>query len=600
MLRLVPKTCLLASIFLLQLFSVGFALSAASFNFPPSQSSRKLEDYVAKTSGGAAIATAHPLASEAAMEMIKKGGNAADAAVAASFVISVVRPQSTGIGGGGFLIYHDAKSIQQRVYDFRERAPAAATRDMYLDKDGNPKNFEFNGHKLKDASVNGHLSVGIPGLVRGLEEFHQHYGKLKFSEVISPAIRAARDGFTVYPSLAEDIEERREVLNAFPSSSKIFIPNGKPLVVGDQLVQSDLAKTLELIAEQGSSSFYTGKISELILAEMKRGGGIINAKDLADYRVKERQAVEGRFGEFKIISMPPPSSGGAHIIQMLNMMSELKIANKKRHEPQTLHLIAETMRRAFADRAELLGDTDFIKLPLRGILNPDYAKSLAKGIQYDAITPSSQFKKSNAWSFESDSTTHLSVVDDEGNAVSSTQTINYSFGSCVVAEGTGIVLNDEMDDFSMKPGVPNAYGLIGSEANAIAAGKTMLSSMSPTIVLNKDNKVHLVVGSPGGPRIISATFQTILNSLAFKMSPQESVHSLRIHHQWMPDKLRIERAYGETIVNQLKKFGHDVELTDQIGDVQAIMRHKNGWIAVSDTRSEGKPATTSVTGKIKK
>jgi gamma-glutamyltranspeptidase/glutathione hydrolase len=600
MFRTSQKICMTALFGLFALGRLAAANTDTSLNFSPSETQRSIDDYVAKTPRGAAIATAHPLASEAAMAMIRKGGNAADAAVAASFVISVVRPQSTGIGGGGFLIYHDAKSTRQRVYDFRERAPAAATRDMYLDKDGNPKEFEFNGHKLKDPSVNGHLSIGIPGLVKGLKEFHQQNGKLKFSEVVAPAIDAARSGFMVYPSLAEDIAERREILAAYPASAKIFIPNGKPLVVGDRLVQADLASTLDLVATQGSDAFYTGKIGQLILAEIKRGGGIITAEDLSNYKVKERKAVEGQFGPFKIISMPPPSSGGAHIIQMLNMMSELQIAKLKRHAPQTLHLIAETMRRAFADRAELLGDTEFVKLPLKGIVNPSYAKFLASGINRLTATPSSQIKKSNAWNFESDSTTHLSVVDADGNAVSSTQTINYSFGSCVVAEGTGIVLNDEMDDFSIKPGVPNAYGLVGSEANAIAAGKTMLSSMSPTIVLNKNKQVHLVAGSPGGPRIISATFQTILNSLAFEMKPQDAVHALRIHHQWMPDKLRIERAYGDAMVTELKKFGHEIEFSDQIGDVQAIMRDNDGWIAVSDTRSEGRPATESIAGKIKK
>ncbi len=571
------------------LFVATACVSSESWFFKPVEPTRLRSDFQAEGNTGA-VATAHPLASEAAMEILKSGGNAVDAAVAASFVISVVRPQSTGIGGGGFLVLHDARQNKDLTYDFRERAPRKATRDMFVDKAGQPIPYERKGVKLADASVNGHLSVGTPGLIAGLEMVLKNHGTKTLAEVMAASIRIASNGFVVYQGLAEAIEERKDVLGAFADSRKIFMPNNAPLKAGDKLVQADLAKTLQQISDGGGSAFYKGKVAQALSAEMKRGGGIMSEQDLAEYQVKVRAPVVGSFRGKRIVSMPPPSSGGVHIIQMLNMFELFDLKKQGHTNPKTLHIIAEVMRRAFADRAELLGDPDFTKVPVRGLLSKAYAKSLVQSIDLNKATPSSSLGKSRAAQFESSSTTHISVVDGKGNAVATTQTINYTFGSGVVAEGTGIVLNDEMDDFSIKPGVPNAYGLIGSEANAVAPLKTMLSSMSPTIVTDDAGNVEMVVGSPGGPRIISATMLTILNVIEFNMPLLDAVHHARVHHQWMPDMLRIEpKMIPADVQKSLESFGHKLKEVEEIGDVQAIRREGNKWTAVSDTRSEGRP-----------
>jgi gamma-glutamyltranspeptidase / glutathione hydrolase len=557
--------------------------------YEPSQIHRKRADYIAQGQNGA-VATAHPLATQAAIDVLKNGGNAADAAIAASFVISVVRPQSTGIGGGGFIIYHNAKTRTQQAIDCRERAPKAATRDMYINEKGAPIGFSYKGSVFSSASRDGHLAVGIPGLVKGLEKFHQQNGSLPFEELLQYAIEAAQNGFKVYQSLEAAINYRLKLLEAFEETKATFVPNGKPLKKGDLLIQKNLAKSLRAIAKNGSRVFYEGWIAKAIVSEMQRGKGILNLRDLKNYQVKFRQPIVGHFQEYKIVSMPPPSSGGIHIVQMLNMLKNEDFKKLRPHSTKTLHLITEVMRRAFADRAELLGDPDYTNVPQKGLLSDKYALKLRASIDMKSATVSKSMSKSNAGFFESNSTTHISIVDRDGNAFSSTQTINYSFGSGVIAKGTGIILNDEMDDFSIKPGVPNAYGLVGSEANAVAAYKTMLSSMSPTIVFDSNNLVKMVVGSPGGPRIISATFQTILNTLAFKMPFDLAVHSKRIHHQWLPDLLRVEPGLlKKETRKQLRAKGHQIKEIRAIGDVQAIFRTEKGWMAVSDTRSEGKP-----------
>lgn len=555
--------------------------------FSPVQSSRSVASFQATGISGA-IATSHPLASQAAIEVLKEGGNANDAAIAASFVISVVRPQSTGIGGGGFLISHDQRSGQNRVFDFRERAPQTAKRDMYLDENKNPKGQLYLGKLIPNASMNGHLSAGVPGIVKGLHAVHQSGGRLPWKRLVRPAIDIARLGFPVYEGLAEAILERRDILQHFASSRALLFPGGQPLKTGDILRQPELAWTLEQIAANGADGFYKGKVAEHIVNEMKHG--ILSAEDLQRYSVKERRPVQGTFRGYSIVSMPPPSSGGVHIIQMLNMLEGDALEARPRHDPANVHLISEVMRRAFADRAELLGDSDFVKVPVAGLLSKKYAAQQRGTISLEKSTASANIGKSLAPGHESSSTTHISVVDRDGNAVSTTQTVNYTFGSCVLIPGAGFFMNDEMDDFSIKPGVPNAFGLIGGDANSIVAGKTMLSSMSPTIVLDKSGKVALVVGSPGGPRIISATFQTILNFLAFRMPIDQAVHTFRIHHQWMPDILKVEKnALTEKALLELTAKGHKTEVIERIGDVQAIARTSDGWTAVSDTRSEGKP-----------
>ena len=558
--------------------------------FPPRQSGRQAADFRAVAQKGMVVA-AHPWASQAGAQMLEKGGNAVDAATAASFVISVVRPHSTGLGGGGFMLYFDHGTKETSVVDFRERAPKASHKTMYLDQHGDVKQVYYDKKVVQNPSVNGHLAVAIPGLVKGLIETQAKYGKLPLATVMAPAIKAATLGFPVYPTLADALEERKEILAIYPSSVKVFFKEGRVLRLGELLVQSDLAKTLTQISEQGEKIFYQGAIGDKILAEIKRGNGIITAADLKNYSVLKRTAVKGTYRGNQVVSMPPPSSGGTHIIEMLNMLEGDDVAALGPNSLEYTHLLTEVMRRAFADRSTYMGDPEFVKIPLDMLLSKDYARDLRKSIDPIHATPSTALRNPTRTIKESPSTTHISVVDRWGNAVSTTQTINYSFGSCVVAEGTGIVLNDEMDDFSIKPGTANAFGLVQGEANAIAANKTPLSSMSPTFVFDKNGEILLVAGSPGGPKIISATLQTMINVIDFKLPLLDAVHALRIHHQWLPDQLKVEpnRLSAEDSLT-LKNRGHTVTPTESIGEVQAILRTADGtWEGVSDSRAEGVP-----------
>ncbi len=565
------------------------ATAAAPRLVAPSDPTRSRDSYVAK-SRKAMVAAAHPLASEAGLKILQEGGNAMDAAVAASFAISVVRPQSTGLGGGGFLVAYEAAKKHTDVFDFRERAPLKATRDMYLDAKGEPTSFRYEGVEVPNSSVNGHLAVGVPGLVKGLLEVHAKYGKLPLGKVMAPAILIAESGFPVYKGLAEALEERQDVLKVFPGTKKIFFRQGKPLKLGDVLIQRDLAWTLKRIAAKGAAGFYKGEVAKRLVAEMQRGKGLVTQKDLDQYTVKHQEPVVGTYRGYQIVSMPPPSSGGVHVIEILNMLAGDDYGGLRYGSTASVHLLAESMRRAFADRAEYLGDPEFVKVPLKGLVSPAYAKDLRKSIDTSKATPSTTVKAGQPMAYESASTSHISVVDGAGNAVSTTQTVNWSFGSGVVADGTGIVLNDEMDDFAKKPGVPNAFGLVGNDANAIAARKTMLSSMSPTLVFGEGGKLRLVVGSPGGPRIISATLQTIINVIDHKMTLPDAVHASRIHHQWLPDELKIEKdGLAAGVRDDLEKMGHKVVEGGAIGDVQAIEVTPEGLVGVSDTRSEGMP-----------
>lgn len=533
------------------------------------------------------VVAAHPLASEAGVEIMESGGNAVDAAIAASFVISVVRPQSTGIGGGGFMLLHDARTTQTSAFDFRERAPARATPELY-------RNLPA------PATMDGPMSVATPGLVTGLAEIHKSLGKLPWASVVRPAIKIARDGFTVYPQLASALMERSDVLQKYPASTRIFFRDGRPLRAGETLVQNDLAATLTRIAVHGGSEFRTGETARRIASAVQKAGGPLHQSDLHRYRMLKRSPVTGDFKNHKIISMPPPSSGGVHAIEILNILrnDQEKIAASGFASTIHWHLMAEAMRRAFADRAAFMGDPDFVKVPLARLLSLDHAEKWQRTINPAQATPSRSLDvKSASVTKESESTTHISVIDAEGNAVATTQTINFTFGSCMVAEGTGVVLNDEMDDFARAGSQPNAFGLVGNAANEVAPGKTPLSSMTPTIILAPTGKVSMVVGSPGGPRIISATMQTIFNRIVLGMSPADSVHAPRIHHQWIPDKLFIETKWAppET-VRALSRMGHAVEPAERIGDVQAIFIEDTGSqlsrTGVSDTRSDGRPRIT--------
>ncbi len=548
------------------------------------------DEQIRKSPDGA-VASAHPLASLAGASMLKRGGNAVDAALAASFVISVVRPQSTGIGGGGFLLFHDADKAKQKVFDFRERAPGRATVDMFLAKNGDYKDLKFEGIKIPNPAVDGHLSVAVPGLVKGLLEVHERYGKLDRQTVMAPAIDIAEKGFDVYPALARDIRSRESVLKIFPASRKIFLPKGQPLKAWDRLIQKDLAATLKAISRLGSAALYEGEIAQKIIAEIKKGQGILSAADLKAYKMIERIPVSGHYRKSRIVSMPPPSSGGTHIIEMLNMLEPYDLSKMNPRGSEYLHLLSEVMRRAFADRAQEMGDSDFVEVPVARLTSKKHALKLMESFNTEQATDSGLFKKVTS-SGESPSTTHISVIDKWGNAVATTQTVNYSFGSCVVADGTGIVLNDEMDDFTTKPGAQNVFGLVTGDKNNIKPWKTPLSSMSPTFVFDESGKPLMVTGSPGGPRIINATLQSIINIVDFKMAPLEAVHATRIHHQWMPDKIYYERDSLDTDVSaRLSQMGHKLGKMEAIGDVQAVVVAADGAkIGVSDSRGDGQPA----------
>ncbi len=558
-------------------------------HFYPSQEKRPRADFVAEGADGM-VASAHPLATKAGIDVLKRGGTAIDAAIAVSFMTGVVRPHSTGIGGGGFLLYYEKASGKVVAYDFRERAPDKASADMFLNKQGNPKDFDFGPIKIKEASVNGHLAVGIPGLVAGLVRVHKDHGSLPFKELLIPAISTAEDGFIVYPQLEEALQERKGVMERFPGTKKIFFSKGLPLKEGDVLKQKDLALTLREISEKGSEGFYKGFVAQLFIKEMKKYG-LITQKDLDTYQVKMREPVEGTYKGYRIVSMPPPSSGGVHIIQILNILEDDSIQIYGRQSLKSLHLLVEAMRRAYADRAKYLGDPEFTKVPTKGLISKAYAKSLRQNIDDENPTPSKNLVQASPVAYESNTTTHFSIVDKWGNAVSSTQTINGSFGSGLVVPGTGVILNNEMDDFSIKPGAPNLFGLITDKANSIAPQKTMLSSMSPTMVFDRQGNLELVLGAPGGPKIITATLQTILNYITYDMPLEDAVHAYRVHHQFMPDVLYVEKnGLALEVLENLRSKGYKIEEKNEgIGDIQAIGRRNKMWVGVSDTRSTGKP-----------
>jgi gamma-glutamyltranspeptidase/glutathione hydrolase len=526
-----------------------------------------------------------------AADVLRSGGNLIDAAIAASFAISVERPHSTGLGGGGFLIYHEAKTGKDYVYDFRERAPLQATKRMYLDQ---------KGEVIPDLSVNGALAVGAPGLVRGLSKVHQRFGKSPWKKLVTPSQKLALNGFTVYRTLEKALKEKRGVLNRFPSSRQIFFhSNGGILKQGDLLIQADLAKTLGIVAHN-PEDFYSGRIARKIIASIQKEKGILSLADLKTYPVKERKAIRAHWKGYEIVTMPPPSSGGIHVAQILK-----QIENDSLHflEPPTLHLMASSMQSAYADRAEFLGDPDFTKVPVTGLLNSEYLAKRRGEFNINHARTKKEVLAGNAPSYEDPSnTTHFSFMDADGNVVVSTQTINGYFGSGLVADGTGIVLNNEMDDFAAKAGAPNIFGALGGDANAVAPKKTPLSSMSPTIVLQGKTPI-LAVGAPGGTRIITSVVQTILNHLEFKKDLYTSVATSRIHQQWSPDVLFIEDSATpglreeitpETIV-ALEKIGWKIERAPAQCHIMAVSRIQKPdgsfeLVGVADPRDIGTSA----------
>ncbi|RXZ38053.1 gamma-glutamyltransferase [Oxalobacteraceae bacterium CAVE-383] len=514
------------------------------------------------------------LATQVGLDILRRGGNAVDAAAAVGFALAVVLPNAGNIGGGGFMLIHDAKSGKDTALDFREVAPLAAKRDMFLDAQGNP---------VPGGSTYTHLAVGVPGTVAGLSLALKKYGTMPLADVIAPAIRLARNGFIVSDTLGEALAGERDHMGQWPASRAIFFKDGRPLQSGEKLVQTDLAHSMQLIARDGPAAFYEGSIARKIVAEMARHGGAISAADLKNYRVVERQPIMGDYRGYRVVAMPPPSSGGVHIIEMLNILERYPLRDYGADSAQTIHLMAEAMKLAYADRAEHLGDPDFIKVPLQGLISHAYADKQAARIDTERATPSSAIKAGRPQAYESDQTTQFSVADKYGNVVSATYTLNLNFGSGIVADGTGITLNNEMDDFSVKAGVANAFGLTGGDANAVGAGKRPLSSMSPTIVL-KDGKPFLVTGSPGGSRIITTVLQTILNVIDHQMNIAEAAMAPRIHHQWMPDRLRIEKGLSRDTLRLLEQKGYVLALEAPMGRTQTIQLTPDGFDGFSDTR----------------
>lgn len=533
-----------------------------------------------------AVATAHPLATKAGLKILKQGGNAFDAAVAVSATLAVVEPYSSGIGGGGFWLLHRASDNKQVMIDGRERAPFAATETLYQDKQGNV---------IPGLSVDGALAAGIPGEPAALVHIAKQYGQLPLKITLAPAIRAAREGFEVDAYYQGMVEFRQQVLASWPDSATIFLEKGKVPTLGRRIIQIELADTLQALAGQGRDGFYKGEIAKKLVKAVREAGGIWTEKDLADYRIIERAPVKFQYRDKTIISASPPSSGGIALSTILNVLSGYEL-NKLSQTSRT-HLIVEAMRRAYRDRAEYLGDPDFIKIPKR-LISLDYASGLRASINKNSAMPSKLLPgKSDASSgFH---TTHFSIIDKEGNRVAATLSINYPFGSGFVAKGTGVLLNDEMDDFSAKPGVPNVYGLVGAKANAIKPGKRPLSSMSPTFV-ESENGVA-ILGTPGGSRIITMVLLGILES-ENSLNPQDWVSSPRFHHQYLPDIIEHEAgAFSQNTFDDLQKLGHSLKQVSQYGNMQAIYwDYKNNQLkAASDPRGVGQAIVAPVIKHIK-
>ena len=524
------------------------------------------------------VASQEATATRVGVEILKQGGNAIDAAVAVGFALAVTLPRAGNLGGGGFMLIHDAAGNETVALDYREMAPAAASRDMYLDADGNVD---------KQKARFSHHAVGVPGTVAGLALAQELYGTLPLERVIAPAIALARDGIVVSEDLAASLASRRKRLSQWSASAAIFYkPDGGLYKPGERLVQADLARSLALIATQGPSAFYEGEIGERIAAEMAAHGGPITLADLQAYAPVVREPVRGRYRDVEIASMPPPSSGGIHIVQILNLLERWPIGELGHNSAEAIHLMAEAMKLAYADRSEHLGDPGFWRVPMQGLTSKAYAAELAQSIDSKRARSAEEIAPADPMPFESNETTHFSVMDNKGNVVSNTYTLNFSYGTGITAAGTGILLNNEMDDFAAKPGVPNAYGLIGGDANAVAPRKRPLSSMSPTIVF-RDGEPWLATGSPGGSRIITTVLQIIMNVVDHEMNIAAATSAARIHHQWLPDELRVETGLSPDTIRLLEELGHKVVVKNAMGSTQSIMRAEIGFLGASDPRRRG-------------
>jgi gamma-glutamyltranspeptidase / glutathione hydrolase len=519
-------------------------------------------------------------ASRAGIDILRKGGNAVDAAVAVGFALAVTHPAAGNIGGGGLMLirFPDGRAT---AIDYREMAPGRAHRDMFLDPQGTP---------VAERSLVGPLAAGVPGSVAGLAYAQKKYGRLSLAETMGPAIALADKGFAISDALSRSLAGSRKLFDRFPETARIFLKNGQPYEPGDPLVQKDLAGTLTAIATGGADAFYRGRIADQIAAEMARSGGLITKEDLAAYKPIEREPVRGTYRGYGIVGMPPISSGGIALIQFLNLLEPYPIGELGHNSSKTMHLVAEAAKRVYADRSEWLGDPAFFRVPVAGLILKRYAERLRAGINPDKATPSTSIKPGSPAEFESDQTTHYSVVDADGMAVSTTTTLNGGYGNGQVVASAGFLLNNEMDDFSAKPGSPNMFGLIGGRANEIAPHKRMLSSMTPTIV-TKDDRVFLVVGSPGGSRIITTVLQVIMNVIDHGMDVQEAVDAPRFHHQWLPDEIRLERrGFPVDVVRALEAMGHKTKALGDMGDVHAIVIDPKTGVrfGASDPRMDGR------------
>ena len=524
------------------------------------------------------VASQEATATQVGLEVLKGGGNAVDAAVAVGFALAVTLPRAGNLGGGGFMLIHMAAAGETLALDYREEAPAAAGRDLFLDADGKVDNQRARFS---------YLSAGVPGTVAGLSAAQARFGRLSLAEVLAPAIRLAEEGMPVSVALAEGLAARAERLKAWPETARVFFKaDGSPYSAGEKLVQSDLAWSLKEIARDGAAAFYEGEVGQRIAADMKANDGLITESDLAAYDVVWREPVTGSYRGYAIASMPPPSSGGVHLVQILNLLESYPLGEMGAGSAATLHVMAEAMKLAYADRSQHLGDPDFWKVPQRGLTSKAYASRLRQRIDQDRALAATEIGPGDPVPYESNETTHFSVADRFGNVVSNTYTINFSYGSGIVAKGTGILLNNEMDDFSAKPGTPNAYGLIGGAANAIEPGKRPLSSMTPTLVF-KNGKPWLVTGSPGGSRIITTVLQIVLNTVDHGMNVAAATAAPRMHHQWLPDELRIEPGFSRDTLRLLAEKGHRVVIKNAMGSTQSLLRIEDGWTGASDPRRPG-------------
>lgn len=520
------------------------------------------------------VVSAHPLASEAGAKILKMGGNAYDAVIATQYALAVVYPQAGNIGGGGFLV--GVKNNGEKfTIDFRETAPQKASRDMYLDK---------NGKANTDLSQNGRLAVGVPGSIAGFYATLKH-AKLPMEKLIQPAIDLAEQGFALTQKEANLLNNQMDYFHQHNKSKTVF-QKATPWKQGDLLIQKELAETLRLIQKNGAKGFYEGKTADLIVQEMKRGNGIITLNDLKNYKVVERKPITFNYKGTEIVSMPLPSSGGILLAQMLKMSAFENLEKYQQNSTNAVQIMVEAERRSFADRAEYMGDPAFIKDQTAMLISDEYLKNRWKSFSFDRATPSSEVGKIIPQPKESTETTHISIVDKEGNAVAVTTTLNGLYGSKVVVSGAGFFLNNEMDDFSVKPGVPNMFGAVGGEANSIEPGKRMLSSMTPTIVM-KNSKPYIIVGTPGGTTIPTSVFQSIVNIIDFKLSPNMAVNAPKFHHQWLPETVTFEKNFPESTISDLEKKNYKVEKDSQIGRTELILINEDGnAVAVADGRGD--------------